>query len=395
MPTLSWNHKHHPTLENTIVPLLFETWGDAPHAELYCGDNLEWLKHRRTQQTPVNLVYLDPPFCSQTDYKQHFNIDGTRVTVDAFGDMFSVDAYLQFIYERVILLKEVLEDDGSILLHCDYQQSHNIRCILDEVFGADHFRNEIIWHYTGGGRSTKYFSRKHDSIFWYTKGSRWTFNPDPIRVPYKPTSGYAKGGIKSRSGKVYRPNPNGTIPDDTWDIPILNPLAHERTGYPTQKPLTLLNRLILALSNPNDVILDPFVGSGTTGVAALQNGRRFIGLDRNWNALHCSKRRLLRDVEHLIVTHNAPINPSITEISVRQEHHIQVLQAQDITGNTVPFQQVYGYTTNDEWTLNLQHNDLKWLRVVALDGSCSDFRILKGHQILTIDRSNALHNDVF
>lgn len=387
MPTLSWNSKHHPTLDITNTPLSFETWGHTPQAELYCGDNLEWLRHRRTQKAPVNLVYLDPPFCSQTDYKQHFDINGTRITVDAFGDVFSVDDYLQFIYERVILLKDILDDQGSILLHCDYQQSHTIRCILDEVFGANNFRNEIIWHYTGGGRSTKYFSRKHDSIFWYSKGSRWTFNPDPIRVPYKSTSGYAKGGIKSRSGKVYTPNPKGTIPDDTWDIPILNPLAHERTGYPTQKPLALLNRLILALSNPNDIILDPFMGSGTTGVSALQNARRFIGLDRNWNAIHCSKSRLLLESQDLKVTHNSPINPLISEISVHHNPHIKVLQAQDFAGNTVPFQQVYGYTTNEEWTLNLQHDALQWLRVVALDGSCSDFKILKDHRTLTMNQS--------
>lgn len=383
MPTLSWICKHQPTLEATTIPLLFEAWGDSPNAELYCGDNLDWLRHRRTHQTPVNLVYLDPPFCSQADYKQHFDIDGTRITIDAFGDIFSVDAYLQFIYERVILLKEVLHDHGSILLHCDYQQSHNIRCILDEIFGPNNFRNEIIWHYTGGGRSTKYFSRKHDSIFWYSKGSHWTFNPDPIRVPYKPTSGYAKGGIKSRSGKVYRPNPKGTIPDDTWDIPILNPLAHERTGYPTQKPLSLLNRLILALSNPNDIILDPFVGSGTTGVAALQNGRKFIGLDRNWNAIHCSKSRLLLEREHIQITHNSRIESSIEQIHLSPAPKIQVLRAEDNTGKTVPIQQTYGLTTDGNWTLNLQQTQLKLLRVIALDGSHSDFKWLEDQHTLT------------
>jgi hypothetical protein len=202
-------------------------------------------------------------------------------------------------------------------------------------------------------------------------------------VPYKPTSGYAKGGIKSRSGKVYHPNPKGTIPDDTWDIPILNPLAHERTGYPTQKPLKLLNRLILALSNPDDIILDPFVGSGTTGVSALQNGRRFIGLDRNWNAIHCSKQRLLQETEHVQITHNTRMESSIEQISLTPHPEVQILQAKDRTGSTVPVQQIYGLTYDDVWTLNLQRDELKQIRVIALDGSHSDFRMLQGQHTFT------------
>ena len=183
------------------------------------------------------------------DYVQTM-LDGVKHEVDGFADIFTVDAYLQFIYERVVLLKEVLSPTGSMFVHCDHQQSHNIRAILDEVFGAKQFRNEI-WHYTGGGRSKKYFSRKHDSIFWYSHSDKWTFNTENIRIPYKKHLAMPKVALRVKQAK-YLPNPKGTLPDDTWEIPILNPFTKERTGYPTQKPLPLLERIVLACSNTGD-----------------------------------------------------------------------------------------------------------------------------------------------
>ena len=236
MPVLTWQDKHRPNI-HPIDTESFEIWGlGPPRHHLYCTNNRDWLAAAIEQKQQFDLIYMDPPFCSGANYTQVFKLDGVQHEVDGFGDIFTVDAYLQFIYERIVLLKEVLSPTGSIFVHCDHQQSHNIRAILDEVFGSKQFRNEIIWHYTGGGRSKKYFSRKHDSIFWYSHSDKWIFNTENIRIPYKPTSGYAKGGITSKSGKKYLPNPKGTLPDDTWDIPILNPLAKERTGYPTQKP---------------------------------------------------------------------------------------------------------------------------------------------------------------
>ena len=185
-------------------------------------------------------------------------------------------------------MRTVLKDTGSIYLHCDHSAGHYLKLILDAIFGKEAFRNEIIWHYTGGGRSKRYFSRKHDSVFYYvkcdkknTKGKSlgYTFNIDAIRVPYKKTSGYAKSGIVSKAGKHYKPNPKGTPVDDVWDIPIINPMSKERLGYPTQKPLALLDRIIRASSNPSELILDPFCGCGTAVEAAETLGRQWIGID--------------------------------------------------------------------------------------------------------------------
>ena len=367
MPVLTWQDKHHPDIPpKKSTPV--ERWlsGNTIH-HLYCTDNRTWLANAINEGQQFDLIYMDPPFCSGADYAQTFNINGIQHAVKGFGDIFTVDDYLQFIYERIVLLKDVLNPSGSIFVHCDYQQSHNIRAILDEVFGEKRFRNEIIWHYTGGGRSKKYFSRKHDSIFWYTNGDTWTFNTEEIRIPYKPTSGYAKGGITSKSGKKYLPNPKGTLPDDTWDIPILNPLAKERTGYPTQKPLTLLDRIILACSNPGDLILDPFMGSGTTGISAIKNNRRFIGLDQNWNSIHLMRRRLLELDASFAIGHSVEMMPAMESISLKQSGN------QWNVYSTEPIQHVYAQDQNGTWQKNLSIHTTVRIRVIGLNGGISDF----------------------
>jgi site-specific DNA-methyltransferase (adenine-specific) len=188
-------------------------------------------------------------------------------------------AYLLMLARRLLALRKALKPTGSLYLHCDPTAGHYLKLVADGIFGRANFINEIIWHYTGGGRSKSRFSQKHDCIYLYANGGKRIFNPDPIRVPYKPTSGYAKGGITSKAGKRYLPDPRGTPPDDVWDIPIVNPMSRERTGYPTQKPPALLERIVLASSNSGDTVLDPFCGSGTTLYAAQKLGRRWIGID--------------------------------------------------------------------------------------------------------------------
>ena len=159
MPVLTWQHKHRPSLLAEPSKAL-EVWNPTSTLhQVFCTDNRTWLANAINEGQQFDLIYMDPPFCSGANYTQTIAVDGIRHEVDGFGDIFTVDAYLQFIYERIVLLKEVLSPTGSIFVHCDHQQSHNIRSILDEVFGANRFRNEIIWHYTGGGRSKKYFSR--------------------------------------------------------------------------------------------------------------------------------------------------------------------------------------------------------------------------------------------
>jgi len=303
---------------------------------LYYGDCLEVMEN--FDDHSVDLIYLDPPFNSKADYNILFGTqknggeDDDIAQLTAFTDTWEWDekadrrvrliksaiahpahraicafseiypdgsgmlSYLSYMAERIAAMHRLLKDAGTIYLHCDPNASHYLKLILDEVFGKNNFRNEVIWHYTGGGRSKTYFSRKHDVIFVYGKTDARTFNLDAIRMPYKKTSGYAKGGITSKSGKHYAPNPKGTPVDDVWDLPIINPMSSERLGYPTQKPLTLLKRIIAASSNEGDLVLDPFCGCGTTIQAAHELKRDWIGIDISTYAIEVIQGERMKDM---------------------------------------------------------------------------------------------------
>ncbi|MGB6839080.1 MAG: DNA methyltransferase [Microgenomates group bacterium] len=295
---------------------------------LYYGDNLDILR-RYVKDESVDLIYLDPPFNKNVNYNVLYSEqDGSRspAQVKVFEDTWTWDqtavtayeeiveaggevsramqafrqllgnnnmlAYLSMMAPRLVELWRVMKLTGSIYLHCDPTASHYLKLLMDAVFGPKHFQNEIVWHYTGGGRSKRYFSRKHDTLFWYCRGHPAVFNIDEVRVPYKKTSGYAKSGIVSKAGKRYLPHPKGTPVDDVWDIPIINPLAKERLGYPTQKPEALLERIIKASSNEGDIVLDPFCGCGTTIAVAHRLKRRWIGIDITYLATNLIKHRL-------------------------------------------------------------------------------------------------------
>lgn len=236
------------------------------------------------------LIYLDPPFL--TGREQVGTVEGM-----AYDDRWEghLDSYLPWLKERLLALFNLLLPDGSLVLHLDYRAAHYAKVMLDEIFGRRGFINEIIWHYTGGGRSKRRFSCKHDTLLWYSRSEKPVFNIDAVRVPYKETSGYAKGGIVAASGRKYMPDPRGTPVDDVWDIPIINPMASERVGYPTQKPLVLLDRLILALSNEGDLVGDFCCGSGTTLVSAQTLKRHWVGADISDAALNCARERLFSE----------------------------------------------------------------------------------------------------
>ncbi len=238
-------------------------------------------------QNAFRLIYLDPPFL--TGREQVGANSEWRYNDSWKGHL---DEYLPWLKKRIEALYPLLMDNGSFVLHLDWRTSHYARVILDEVFGYQGFMNEIIWHYTGGGRSRNRFSCKHDTLLWYSRGKKPVFNIDSIRVPYKKTSGYAKGGIKAASGKRYMPDPKGTPVDDVWDIPIINPMSKERVGYPTQKPLFLLERIISALSCEGDLVGDFCFGSGSTLVAAETLNRKWIGADISESAVNCFLQRI-------------------------------------------------------------------------------------------------------
>lgn len=234
----------------------------------------------------LKLIYIDPPFNTQNSFNLLDNINSFAFK-DAWGGL---ESFLNMLKKRLIYMRELLAPDGCIYIHCDWRTNAHIRLLLDEIFG--NFVNEIIWHYTGGGRSKSRFSRKHDTIFIYSKSGNFIFNSDSIRIPYKSGSAYAKTGIRAKSGKQYLPDPAGTIPDDVWDIPIVNPLANERTGYPTQKPEALLERIIKASSSKGELVADFFCGSGTLPAVATRLERRWLAVDCGEEAIRISKDRL-------------------------------------------------------------------------------------------------------
>ena len=232
-------------------------------ARIIEGDCLDVLRNMRTAS--IDLVYLDPPF----------NTGRTmRAGAGSYDDTWeSIDDYLAFLRPCLEQLHRVLRPGGSIFLHCDWRTSHHLRLVLDAVFGDDHFVNHLIWKYGLGGSSPRRFARKHDDILFYGRSPAYYFEPPMVPA----TSKRMKGQMKKAT--------------DILDIPAINNMAIERVGYPTQKPVALLKLLIDAACIPGGLVLDPFVGSGTTAVAALATGRSAIGIDRNPEAVMIAEQR--------------------------------------------------------------------------------------------------------
>jgi DNA modification methylase len=203
-----------------------------------------------------------------------------------------MDSYLQFLYERLHLMHRLLAPNGTLYLHLDWHADAQARLILDELFGAENFINEIIWAYHGPSPIRTAFNRKHDTILMYAKSRDYIFNVDDIREPYNPnTVATFKASRKAGFGKV--PDlERGKVPEDWWYFPVVARLHNERTGYPTQKPEALMERIILASSNKGDTVADFFSGSGTTAWVAAKHGRKFIACDESARAVNTARARL-------------------------------------------------------------------------------------------------------
>ena len=275
------------------------------------GDNLSVM--RGMEDRSIDLVYMDPPFNTGRDFgafddrwksaddSQAAELDSLPRVSDAVSAAleihgYAMHAHVVFMAVRLLEMQRLLKPEGSIYLHCDPRASHYMKLLMDAMFGSGNFRNEIVWCYTGPGRNTRQFKRKHDIIFWYSAGREWKF--EPVRVPYKrtPSVKYTLGKRTHgdthwrEAAKGYEAR--GKMLEDWWTDP--RPLAHhgERTGYPTQKPLALMERIIKASSDKGDVVLDPFCGSGTTLVAAELAGRKWIGIDASETAIETTEKRL-------------------------------------------------------------------------------------------------------
>lgn len=316
-PELRWTGKR-PYRSTQYYPAqLRESYGkerDGWINKVFWGDNLQVMSHMlKEYRGKIDLIYIDPPFDSKADYKRKIEVKGIGKTMSdsssfeekQYGDIWTNDEYLQFMYERFIIMRDLLSDTGSIYVHCDWHKSHHLRLVMDEIFGPDNFRNEIIWWYLWGGRGKTQWNSKHDNLLFYTKSGAWTFNYMDVLDDHtlmtegsKNRLNYAGAMVTTKSESSEIPS-DKVLPSDTWYIATINAMAKEKENYPTQKPEKLLERIIRASSNPGDIVFDCFMGSGTTQAVAMKLGRRFIGADINLGAIQTTTKRLLSVAEEL------------------------------------------------------------------------------------------------
>ena len=366
-PELRWTGKRPYRSTQYFPAQLRERYGEEKDGwinKIFWGDNLQVMSHMLKEfRGKIDLIYIDPPFDSKADYKKKIEVkgvgkaetDSTSFEEKQYGDIWTNDEYLQFMYERFIVLRELMSSSGNIFIHCDWHKSSYLKIICEEVFGINNFVNEIIWKRKGGSSNpSKQLDVAIDTILWYRKTESAIFNAQfskesqetkqyieerfnnfdengrqfmksPIVSPnyrenlvyeYKGYTPPANGWSISlelmkkwdEDGKLYFPEhgnriyrkiyldeyPGQPISNIWTDIYVINPMALERLDYPTQKPEALLERIIKLASNEDSIIFDCFMGSGTTQAVALKLGRRFIGADINLGAIQTTTKRLLR-----------------------------------------------------------------------------------------------------
>ncbi len=336
-PELRWTGKR-PYRSTQYYPAqLRESYGqerDGWINKIFWGDNLQVMSHMlKEYRGKIDLIYIDPPFDSKADYKRKIEVrgigkaesDSSSFEEKQYGDIWTNDEYLQFMYERLILMRELLSDSGAIYLHCDYHKVHYLRTIMDEVFGANNHLNSLVWAYSTRSAIKSSWKRTHDDILFYKKNGMPIFNWDDEMVmeplsettikKYKLEDEHGRYrlcgrniiGSPIRSAKDVSPEYEITHPEwvvrdylragksasDYFFVDIENQAASVRTDYPTQKPEELLMKLIRASTAPGALVFDCFMGSGTTQAVAMKLGRRFIGADINLGAIQTTTKRLL------------------------------------------------------------------------------------------------------
>ena len=293
------------------------------------GDCIDKLKEIKSNQ--IDLVYFDPPFFTQ---KKHSLTNRDNSKIFEFDDKYdSLGDYLNLIENTLIESHRVLKKTGSVFLHCDKTASHNIRTVLDKVFGRENFQSEIIWSYKRWSNSKKGLLNSHQVIFFYSKTEDFKFNT--LYTEYSSTTNLdqiLQDRERNESGKsVYKKDENGNIVigkekkgvplSDVWEIPYLNPKAKERKGYPTQKPVLLLNQILNIATDEGDIVLDPLCGSGTTCVSAKLLKRNFIGIDKSIDAVNLTNIRL----EEMIITESNLLNKGSDNYLEKTEKELAIL----------------------------------------------------------------------
>lgn len=334
-PELRWTGKR-PYCSTQYFPAqLRERYGEEKDGwinKIFWGDNLQVMSHMlKEYRGKIQLIYIDPPFDSKADYKKKIEIKGIGKTASdsssfeekQYGDIWTNDEYLQFMYERLILMRELLSDDGCIYVHCDWHKVHHIKCLMDEVFGNTNFVNEIIWHYADymQGNATTSLPKKHDNILFYSKQPSYYYErvKVPLEKPVKRNRVVWNGVTKTlevardAEGKIIYDEFSNKYLDSVWEEDVLNigqtsvtrKTSSENLGYPTQKPRRILELIIEASSKPGDIVFDCFMGSGTTQATAMRLGRKYIGADINLGAIQTTTKRLLN------VANNLPENTNV------------------------------------------------------------------------------------
>jgi DNA modification methylase len=326
-PMLTWVNKKPLEFVTGYPTQLTESFGDKEALKvpeyskleknwynlLFHGDNKEVLASLLELgfRGKVDLIYIDPPFASNKDYMRKVELRGLKnlgkieedsesiIQQTMYEDIWKRDEYFQFMYERLILLKELLSETGSIYVHLDYHMTHYMRVLMDEVFGEDNFQNDIVWNYFMGASGNDRWGRKHQNILFYSKSDKYQFDLDPVRVPYNPeTIARAKRGEARYEVEAEELEKSGKNPGDVWsDINPVQGNAIEKTNYATQKPESLLERIVKASSPNNGLVLDCFIGSGTTCAVAQQEGRRWVGVDINKGAIQQTSHRLQKIIK--------------------------------------------------------------------------------------------------
>ncbi|UWR06255.1 DNA methyltransferase [Ruegeria sp. B32] len=314
-PMLNWRGKRPFTSTQFYPAQLKETYGeevDGWRNKIFWGDNLQVMSHLLKEfRGKVDLVYIDPPFDSKADYKKKIKLRGEKVLNDSgsfeekqYSDIWTNDGYLQFMYERLAVIRELLSERGVLFVHVDPGVSHSIKLMLDEIFGHTNFLNEIIWSYRRWPSTSKKYQSMHDVIFFYRKTS------SENRVFHVEYEGASESYMKRFGGKTQILDPEsgtrkitseeetkGMPMRDVWDISVLAGNKPERVGYPTQKPEELLERIIANNSPDDGLVFDCFMGSGTTQAVAAKLGRRFIGADINLGSVQTTTKRLIKLIE--------------------------------------------------------------------------------------------------
>lgn len=304
--------------------------------DVYLGDCLKLLQE--LDKESIQMIYLDPPFYTQKKQK----LTDKKGKEFSFSDVWSSrEEYNEFIKERLVEMKRVLKKDGNIFLHCDTYAEHHLRLLLDEVFGESMFQSEIIWEYKRWSNSKKGLLSNHQTILQYSNSKNNKFNV--LYTDYSPTTNLdqiLQDRVRVNGKATYKTDDEGNVVNgkekkgvplsDVWNIPYLNPKAKERTGYPTQKPIELLKRVIEISTDEDDLVLDPFCGSGTTVVAAKLLNRNYIGFDVSSDAIELSKKRLetpfMTESNLLKVGVNAYKNKSEEEIKILKELECDIVQ---------------------------------------------------------------------